>query len=208
MYAPHIVPGPDGRPAPGAGRLSILAPPGTYTVKLSAGGKEQSETLVVRKDPHSGGTDADIEAQTRMLFELRGDLNDAADAVNRIESARSQIESLIKLVADEVVVKAGNELNRKLIDLEMNLVELRLTGAGQDGVRFASKLIGKINYLANGLASGDFKPTDQQVEVRKILGDQLRAHLGALDGLFSGELAAFNELLRKRNVPNVVVRTR
>ena len=91
------------------------------------------------------------------------------------------------------------------VSLEMNLVDLRLTGAGQDGVRFASKLIGKINYLANGLASGDFKPTDQQVEVRKILGDQLRAHLGALDGLFSGELAAFNELLRKRNVPNIVV---
>ena len=205
MYAPHIVPGPDGRPAPGAGRLSILAPPGTYTVKLSVGGKEQTRPLVVRKDPHSGGTEADIEAQMRMLFELRGDLNDAADAVNRIEIARSQIEALVKLVEDDAIVKAGKELNQKLIDLEMNLVDLRLTGAGQDGVRFASKLIGKLNYLANGLASGDFKPTDQQVEVRKILADQLRAHLGALDGLLSKELAAFNELLRKRNVPNIVV---
>jgi len=206
LYAPHIVPGPDGRSAPGAGRLSILAPPGTYTVRLSVGGKTQTRPLVVRKDPHSGGTEADIDEQTRLLVELRGDLNDAADAVNRIEIARSQIESLIKLVADDVVVKAGTELNQKLIDLEMNLVDLRLTGGGQDGVRFASKLIGKISYLANGLASADFKPTDQQVEVRKILGDQLRAHLSALDSLLSGELGAFNDLLRKRNVPNVVVR--
>jgi len=126
--------------------------------------------------------------------------------VNRIEIARSQIEGLIKLVEDDVVVKAGTELDQKLIDLEMNLVDLRLTGGGQDGVRFASKLIGKINYLANGLASADFKPTDQQLEVRKILGDQLRAHLAALDGLLSRELGAFNDLLRKRNVPNVVVR--
>jgi len=206
LYSPDIVPGPDGRPAPGTGRLSVLAPPGTYTVKLSVGGKEQSRPLVVRKDPNSGGTEADIEAQTRMLFDLRRDLNDAADAVNRIEIVRSQIEALVRLVDDAGIVKAGTDLNQRLIDLEMNLVDLRLTGAGQDGVRYASKLMGKINYLANGLASGEFKPTDQQAEVQKILAGQLREHLGQLDGLLSQELAAFNELLRKRNVPNIVVR--
>ncbi len=55
----------------------------------------------------------------------------------------------------------------------MNLVDLRLTG-GQDGVRFGSKLIGKIDYLANGLASGDFKPTDQHLEVQKLIEGQLK----------------------------------
>jgi photosystem II stability/assembly factor-like uncharacterized protein len=205
MYAPHIVAGPDGRPAPGAGRLSILAPPGTYTVKLSVGGKEQTQPLVVRKDPNSGGTEADIDAQTRMLFDLRRDLNDAADAVNRIEIVRGQIEALGRVVDDAAIKKAGADLNQKLIDLEMNLVELRLTG-GQDGIRYASKLLAKINYLAGGLASSDFKPTDQQVEVQKILADQLRGHLSQLDGLLSRELGAFNELLRKRNVANIVVR--
>ena len=56
---------------------------------------------------------------------------------------------------------------------EMNLIDLRLTG-GQDGVRYASKLLGKINYLANGLASGDFKPTDQQLEVQKLIQAQVK----------------------------------
>ena len=51
--------------------MSILLPPGTYTVKLSAGGAESSQPLVVRKDPNSGGTEADINAQIAMMLDLR-----------------------------------------------------------------------------------------------------------------------------------------
>jgi hypothetical protein len=94
------------------------------------------------------------------------------------------------------------------MDLEMNLVDLRLTGGGQDGVRFGSKLISKLGYLTNGLSASDHKPTDQQAEVRQILNTELKTHLTALDGLIAKELAAFNELLKQRNVPNVVVRPR
>jgi hypothetical protein len=58
------------------------------------------------------------------------------------------------------------------------------------------------------MAASDHRPTDQHVEVQRILNGELRTHLTALDGLISKELAAFNELLRQRNVPNVVVRPR
>jgi hypothetical protein len=75
-------------------------------------------------------------------------------------------------------------------------------------VRFGSKLISKIAYLANGIGSSDFRPTDQQLEVQQILARELRGHLAALDALLARELAAFNEMLRQRNVPNVVVRPR
>ena len=86
----------------------------------------------------------------------------------------------------------------------MNLVDLRQTGAGQDGVRFGSKLIGKLGYLANGLANADFKPTDQQGEVQVILRDELRGHLNNLESLLGGELSTLNALLRSKNVPNVI----
>jgi hypothetical protein len=55
MYAPHIVPGPNGRNAPGTNVLSILAAPGRYTVKLEVNGTTQTQQVVVRKDPNSGG---------------------------------------------------------------------------------------------------------------------------------------------------------
>jgi len=208
MYAPHIIPPPDGRPAPGAPRLAVLAPPGTYTVKLSVGGKELSQVLVVRKDPNTEGTEADIEAQTTMMLDLRRDLNAGADAVNQVEIVRSQLERIGTLVDDVQVQEAGAALNQTLVDLEMNLIDLRLTGGGQDGVRFGSKLLGKIGYLANGLGSNDFKPTDQQVEVQKLLAEELRTHVSQIEGVLDTELRAFNDLLRSRDIPNVVVRQR
>ncbi|MEW5915177.1 MAG: sialidase [Gemmatimonadota bacterium] len=208
MYAPHIVPGPNGRNAPGTGTLAILAPPGNYTVKLTVGGVEHTQPLEVRKDPNSGGTEGDITAQTRALVAIKNDLNQAADAVHRIEAVRVQLEAINRVVEDAGVKRASDSLAQKLIDLEMNLVDLRLTGGGQDGVRFGSKLIAKLGYLANGIASSDFKPTDQHGEVQVLLNTQLREHLTALDTILGRELAAFNELLKQRNVPNVVVKPR
>jgi hypothetical protein len=135
-------------------------------------------------------------------------MDDGADAVHRIEAVRVQVEAIAKVVSDAEVKRAAEALLQRFTDLEMNLVDLRLTGGGQDGVRFGSKLLAKLNYLANGISSSDYRPTNQQGEVQALLNGQLREHLTALDGLISRDVSAFNELLRARNVPNVVVRPR
>jgi len=158
------------------------------------------------KDPNTGGTEADIAAQTDLLVALRRDMEAGADAVHRIESVRVQLDGLSRAVEDDGLGKASASLQQQFVDLEMNLVDLRLTGGGQDGIRFASKLLSKLNYLAAGLAGGDFRPTNQQAEVQQILSEQLRGHLAQLDGLLAKDLRAFNEMLRARNIPNIVVR--
>jgi photosystem II stability/assembly factor-like uncharacterized protein len=207
LYAPHIVPGAEGRVAPGTARLSILQPPGTYTVRLTVDGVTQTRPLVVRKDPNTGGTEADIAAQTQLVSSLRDDMNTGAAAVGRVESARAQLESLQRLTPDTAMRRAAQALNQKLIDAEMSLVDLRLTGAGQDGVRFGSKLLAKLGYLANGVASGDFKPTNQHLEVQQLLAAELRTSLAAINALMAGELTALNEQLRSRNLPVIVDRS-
>ncbi len=202
--APQLRLNQDGwRAAPFGGQMSILAPPGAYTVRVSAGGKDVTASLTVLKDPNTGGTDAEIAEQTRMLFELRHDLNVAVGVVNQIESVRSQVEHLKLLVNDGTLKKAGEELDQKLRDLEGNLIDLRLTGS-QDSTRYAARLISRITYLAQGLSSADFKPTSQQAEVQKLLAEHVREYAGQLDALLATDLASFNDMLRKRNVPNVI----
>jgi hypothetical protein len=112
--------------------------------------------LTVRKDPNTAGTEADIAAQTEMLVALRRDLNTAIDVLNRIELVRSQVESLGRVVDDGQVRKAADDLNKTFIDLEMTLIDLRITG-GQDIVRYAAKLISRFGYLANGLSNARFQ---------------------------------------------------
>jgi hypothetical protein len=174
-------------------------------VTLTAGGETQSQPLVVRKDPNSRGSEADIAAQTRVASSIHADLVAAADAVHRLESARVQLDTLARTATETGVRNAAAALHRRLTDLEMELVDLRLTGRGQDGVRFGSKLIGKLGYLANGIGSSDDRPTDQHLEVQQLLNGQLRTHLAALDRLLAEDLAALNTRLRQRNLREVVV---
>jgi photosystem II stability/assembly factor-like uncharacterized protein len=204
MYAEHVAVGPDGRTAPGTGRVSILVAPGTYTVKLNVGGTEHTRTVEVRKDPNTAGTVAEIQEQVAMLQAIRADMNAGAQAVRRIESARVQLALLKRSVTDAEVVRAATALEAKLVEQEMNLVDLRQTGGGQDGVRFGSRLMSKLNYLTGGLAVNDFKPTDQQAEVQTLLNTQMKQHLTAIESLFGTDLAALNAMLRAKNIPNVV----
>jgi photosystem II stability/assembly factor-like uncharacterized protein len=204
QYAPEIRLNPEGTREGGGGRMTMLQPPGTYTVKLSVGGRDYTQPLTVRKDPHSAGTEADIEAQHRMLLDVRRDLDAAVDAVNSAELVRSQVYNLMKIVDDTELKQAADELDKKIIASEGNLVELRATGRGQDGVRFGSKLVQKLGYLAGGLASGDFKPTNQQLAVQKELQDRLKTWQGQLGDVLNRDLGAFNDMLRRKNLPGVV----
>jgi len=208
-YAPEIRVGAEGwRSAPEGGRMSLLVPPGNYTVKLLVDGQELSQPLTIKKDPNSGGSEADIQAQAAMLAELRKDMESAAEMVNQIEMVRGQLESLRLLLAagaDSAPVKAGaDDLDKKLMDIEDNLIQRRLTGTGQDGVRWPVRLMSKINYLANGLSSSDFGPTTQQREVHAQFKEQLSAHRKRLDEVMSKDLRAFNELLRSRSMGNII----
>ena len=138
MYAEHIVVGEEGRPAGGA-RISILMPPGQYTVRLNVDGATHEQPLTVIKDPHSAGTEADIAEQIAFLRDVRADVVAAGEAVHRVEALRVQLETMARFAEDEALADAISELEDKLAELQGTLVDLRQTGQGQDAVRFAAR---------------------------------------------------------------------
>ncbi|HZU23072.1 MAG TPA: hypothetical protein VE998_09595, partial [Terriglobales bacterium] len=110
LFVPDFPMGRDGsRPAPDANRISMLAPPGTYTVTLTVGGQDQSQKLNVIKDPHSSGTEADINAQTQFVAALRDEFATLTSSVNQVEALRAQLGALVReLVNDE----AGRQIRQ------------------------------------------------------------------------------------------------
>ena len=207
-YAPEIRLNAEGwRALPEGGRMTILVPPGTYTVKLTVDGQDFSQPLTVVKDPNAGGNDEDIQKQTAMLYDLRKDIESAADMVNQIESVRSQIDALKLLLKNKELKDAADGLDKKLIDIEENLIQRRLTGQGQDTVRWPPKLISKLNYLAGGVSTGDFAPNTQQKEVQAMFEAQLASLRKRLDEVISTDLANFNRMLRDKNIGNVITST-
>lgn len=200
IYADHIEVGEEGRPAPGSREISILMPPGRYTVRLKVGDQVHEQPLTVLKDPHSAGSEADIAVQVAFLREVREQLVAAGEAVHRVESIRVQLATLARFADDQALADAISALEEQLVALQMEMVDLRLTGQGQDGVRFEAKLLQKIGYLTGGLSVADFPPTDQELEVKSLLQEMLREHLSALDALVEGELADLNRMLRTRGM--------
>jgi len=200
MYAPHLQVGTEGREAPGGGRISILMPPGRYTVKLTVDGQELTQPLTVLKDPHTAGTEADIAAQAEFLRAVREDVVTAGESVERVEALRVQLQTLARFTPDPEVKAAAEALEKALTDLQMNMVDLRLTGQGQDAVRFEAKLLQKLSYLTGGVSVADFRPTDQDLEVQQLLHDRLGEHLRAVDALIGSELGELNALLRSKGL--------
>ena len=204
LYAEHIVPGPQGRVAPGTNRLQLLMPPGTYTVRLTADSASQTQPLEVRKDPNSAGTDAEIVQQLAVLKALKAEIDKAAASVARVESVRLQLQQVQRIASgDADVAKQLRALDKTLVDAEMALVDLRLTGTGQDGVRFGAKLISEIGYLATGVAVADFKPTTQHEEVQGILNTELTAAIRTIDGILASELPPLNQTLDAKGLPKI-----
>ena len=208
-YAPEIRVGADGtRPGVGTPRSSILYPPGNYTVKLSVGGQELSAPLVVKKDPNSDGTEADIAAQMELLQQLRQDVDDASEMVNQIESVRAQLYQLTSALtnSDASVKSAAEGLEKKLTDVEDELIQRKLTGQGQDTVRWPPKLLSKLGYLGGGLSGSDSPPTNQQREVYSMFKQQLATIKQRFDSVMNQDVAAFNKLLRDKNIGPVITR--
>ena len=86
---------------------------------------------------------------------------------------------------------------------ELEVVDLRMTGRGQDEVRYPVMIGGQLSYLAGGVSASDFTPTTQQKEVQQILENQLKATRTALDHLIQTDLPAFNSDLRAKGLKEI-----
>jgi hypothetical protein len=69
-----------------------IAAPGVYSVRLNVDGQTFTQPLTILGDPHAPGSPADIDLSVKTLLEIRDDINQASDLVNRIEWLRKQIE--------------------------------------------------------------------------------------------------------------------
>ena len=184
--------------------LAVRHPPGTYTVTLEVGDEAFTQELNVLQDPSSDGTMESIRAQLSLHEEIRNDYDAAADAINRIEWLRRQLYDLVDVLQDQgsaaALKESAGNLDDALITIEEDLMQLRTTGTGQDGVRYPAKVLGKLRHLSNSVNSADFSPTDQHGEVHLVLREILMNARAQLDDLVEDGLANFNRILAERGL--------
>jgi len=207
----HVdVPSSGWRPAPDGGAVRPIALPGRYRIRLVAGMEERTAVLELLQDPDSRATMADMQAQLDLQLELREMSDSTAALIDRIEWTRKGILDLEERIgvtpSYSDVVAAGEALEDALIELEMRLFDLRLSGgsARQDTIRWPRQLWAKIASLAGYSSGTDDPPTDQMGEISTIYREQLAAALARWAELAEGDLALFNRLLAAQGLPPII----
>ena len=192
------------------GQLGPLVVPGTYTARITVGDDEVTRPVEVVKDPTTEGTMDDIRAQVALSLQMRDQINEVVDMIDRLEWSRKQLEDLGEMLsgddeAQAVITEAARLLD-EAISVEGTLYDVNLTGAREDAFRSAMRLYGRFSALASDLGAmgADFPPTVPQQEVHQVLTDRLSDTKARFDVLMNQEVETLNAMLRERKLPVII----
>jgi photosystem II stability/assembly factor-like uncharacterized protein len=180
-----------------------VAIPGTYTVKLTVADTAESQTFTVRNDPRSTATQADLEAQFKLMIQIRDAASSANNGVRTSRNVKAQVASAIAKTNDARLEQLAATLSAKLDAVEAELYSVQ-NRAPQDMLNYPIKLNDQLGALYNSVASADGKPTAQEYEVFRELSAQLRKQIGALNQALGADLASVNSELARLQMPAIV----
>jgi photosystem II stability/assembly factor-like uncharacterized protein len=180
--------------------------PGTYQIKLTVGGKSLTVSAEVQKDPRVPASQADLEKQNELAMRIRDRVSAGHEAVNQIRSLRSQLEALKKrLEADpgaKPILDAAEGLKKKIDAIEEKIIQPK-SKSGEDPLNYPIQAADQLMALQATVESADAAPTTQSYVVFDELNARLEPQLAAWREVLSKDLAAFNELMKKNNIPVV-----
>ena len=159
-----------------------MAVPGTYQVRMTAGGKSVTEAFEIKLDPRA--TDvriADVEEKFKLAIQIRDEVTKANDAVIKIRTIKEKLNTELATAHPKVAKELKNSI-QQLSVIEENLYQVKNQSA-QDPLNFPIKLNNKLAALMRVVESGDYKPTDGSYKVFAELKAELANELNHLDFL-------------------------
>jgi hypothetical protein len=184
------------------------APPGRYSVRITANGTTTSRDFNVTVDPRlvaDGISEADLLEQFKLSVRVRDKVSEANQAVIDIRSLRDQVTQRLEKVSGRrknEIQKLADAVLVPLKAVEEEAYQVR-NRSGQDPLNYPIKLNNKIAALAGVIESADNKPTDQSVEVFNELSAQLDAELAKMKDTLSKQLPLLNAALKREKLDAV-----
>jgi photosystem II stability/assembly factor-like uncharacterized protein len=179
-----------------------VAPPGRYTVRLTVGSETQSQPLIIKADPRSKATSAQLAAQFALLMRIRDRLSAANDAVKTIRNVAYQVEE-DSAGAPAGFIASAEPFVGHLHSIERDLYQVK-NRASEDPLNFPIELNNEIAALAGTVASADGTPTAPTYTVFNLLSTRLDVQLTALKSALATDLPKLNAMLRSAGRAEIV----
>ncbi|HEX9894409.1 MAG TPA: glycosyl hydrolase [Gemmatimonadales bacterium] len=191
-----------------AGTAGPIAPPGTYSARLTVGDKTETVPLQLLKDPRSKASDADLQERFALALEIRDKTTEANDAVRTIRNVKGQLTQRQKEAGSRAgaVERLARPFTTELSAIEAEIYQVR-NESSQDPLNFPIRLNNKIAALAGVVGSAEAKPTQQTREVFRILSDSLAIQTGRLKRSLDSSLPPINRELERLGLKAIVPST-
>ncbi|MBC7894726.1 MAG: glycosyl hydrolase [Cytophagaceae bacterium] len=188
-----------------AGTTGPTAPPGTYSVRLTANGRTETQPFRIRKDPRTEATDAQLVEQFRLLIAIRDKTTEANNAVRLARNMRFNVTDREgKLTAQQKVeFKAIADGMMAAVSANEGEVYQVKNQSSQDPLNYPIKLNNKIAALAGTVGTGEYAPTKQSVAVFNELVAKLDAQTRAMHKVMDENLPKLNAILRAAGLPEL-----
>ncbi|HEX9563308.1 MAG TPA: glycosyl hydrolase [Gemmatimonadaceae bacterium] len=182
-----------------------VAPPGTYSVRMTVGTEVQNHPVRVLKDPRSTASDADLQAQFRLLIAIRDKVSEANNAVRTVRNMRWQVgDRTDRLSGDQRAQfqRLAGTMMDSLTYRENEVYQTR-NQSGQDPLNYPIRLNNKIAALSGVVGRGEYRPTRQAQDAFTRLSGELDGELTGVKGTLDGSLPALNAILRAAGLPEL-----
>ncbi len=181
--------------------------PGTYTVKMTAGGKVYEQTVEVKLDPGITASTAELQETLDMQIKLRDMqtvMNSSLRFLDNIKEQLKQAQTTMKNLSkepDKDMMKALEDYLKEVDTLQDKLA------ARDEGLGFAGKaqVADDIGSLFFALDT-NFGPTKGQREYFAEIQPAYRSRMGDVNKFLRETLPQWNEKLRGWSAPTLTTR--
>ena len=184
---------------------AVRAAPGDYRITVRCGELVQEVVGVIRPDPRTSATVAELQARHRLVRDGNALVTEAHEAIAAIRSLRTQLQTMVdraegdskaKLVASQQAVEAA------ITPIEEALYQTK-SKSSQDPLNYPIQLTDKLLGVLSAVEGAEFGPTQGQRDVAAELSAAIRAQLDVYATTKTVQLAAFNDLALRLAVPHV-----
>jgi hypothetical protein len=180
--------------------------PGTYTVRLVAGGKTQDQVMQVLPDPKTPGSQADMRASFVLVLRLRGDYQRTGQEIVALRALADALAKARPRVAPHADTAAALAAMQASTDQSLDAIYISKAQSWEDALRLGPGIYERIINVAGGLVGTDYPPTAGQVALTDDVETQMNALFASNDTLFGAQLMSLNALLRRDGVPAIAVK--
>jgi photosystem II stability/assembly factor-like uncharacterized protein len=173
-------------------------PPGTYTVKLTVGGKTHEQPLVVKMDPRVTTPADGLEKQFKSSMQCYDGMKEALDARTQIGNVRKQLGEQRAKAGD--LVATMDALETKLTALAGAEPGRRREGAGPREPSLG-RTAGELGRLLAILQGADATPTTQATAALALAKQELDDLLSRWAEIKKKDLAELNLKLKAADLP-------